>query len=117
MSNDHPLQVLFKMELPETTIYAYKYGESRVEVTVSHASEIEWILTTRVITSEVDGCTTDVLWRYPKTNSRDVDWAFSWLISGINEGMGLVEMTQNLFLAQWGCLLLDSANPRMPEVG
>lgn len=113
MSIDHPMQQLFKIELPETTLYAYQCDGARVEVTVSHATEIEWHLTTRVITPQVDGCTTDVLWKYPKTSVIDVDWAFSWLISGINEGMTLLQMAQDLFLAQWGCLLLDELKPRI----
>ena len=115
MSNDHPLEVLFKIELPETTLYAYKAHNARIEVTVSHASEFEWFLTVRVITPMVDGCVNDVLWKYNKTATLEVDWAFSWLISNINSGINILELTQDLFIAGWGCAILDELKPQMLE--
>lgn len=107
MSNDRPLHMLHKIVLPETTLYAYRNDTTRVEVVVSHATEWEWFLTIRLITIVVGGDVSDILWKWGKTNPVEVDWKFSEFSAAMRGGLTPMQITQDLFLEDWGCIVLD----------
>ena len=112
MSNDHPLHMLYKMVTPETTLYAYHNQGARVEVTVSHGEMNVWFLTIRMITMEERSFISDILWKYDSSKSTDVDWKFSVVSHHIGGGMSVRELTDWLFMDNWGCVILDAGlNP------